>query len=83
MRDRIGDPPAVGAPQRAEWEQLCRELERDRLERERDTAEGLPQRRGTREDRARAGRVDELREQLGLPALEVAGPSRNREGIER
>ncbi len=82
MRETIGGPPEPGLPERAEWERLCRALERECLQRERDVDEGLTPRtdRNARRDRER--RIDALRHQRGLPALE-RGRDAEGAGIER
>ncbi|MCA1657343.1 MAG: hypothetical protein LC713_06500, partial [Actinobacteria bacterium] len=82
VRELIGDPPATTAPERTEWERLCRELERDRLEHERDDEEGLPHRARPREQQDRQRSVAQLRDQLGLPALAEAAREQVTAGLE-
>jgi len=81
IREQIGDPPERGAPERAEWEALCRELERERLERGRDSSDGLPARADARTQRHRDRRINALREARDLPALGNT-PAREHGGIE-
>ena len=81
IREQIGDPPERGAPERAEWEALCRELERERLELERDSSDGLPARADARTQRHRDRRINALRQARDLPALGNT-PAREHGGIE-
>jgi len=82
VRETIGDPPELGRPERGEWERLCRDLERERLEHQRDIDEGLSPKPGRTAQRDRQRRIEGLREQRGLPALEH-GRDAESAGIER
>jgi len=82
IRETIGDPPELVGPERGEWERLCRDLERERLERERDVDEGLSPKPDRTAQRDRQRRIDALRQQRGLPALEQ-GRHAESTGIER